>query len=147
MQAMTNVAGMLIMLAAFGQRGYAEPADRWPVLPTHNRGCYYILVDPRLYPPRRLPHFALYPPVYYSLPVARPYGHSPFAYPPGYLTPQPEPASVRPVTILNPYVPGKVGEDPSPSAGRTAARPVRVYNPFVGTSAAAPIAKSTAPRR
>ncbi len=141
------VAGMLVGVAAFGQRGYAEVGDRWPVLPAHYQGCYYILVDPRLYPRERLPHFALYPPVYYSLPVARPYGHSPFAYPPGYLTPKPEPVSARPVTILNPYVPGKAGETPSPPAGHTAAKPVRIYNRFVSQSGAAPIAKSTAPGR
>ena len=35
----------------------------------------------------RIPYYALYPPVYYSYPVARPYGYSPFAYPPGTMTP------------------------------------------------------------
>jgi hypothetical protein len=34
------------------------------------------------------PFYALYPPVYYSQPIARTYGFSPFAYPPGYPTPQ-----------------------------------------------------------
>src|ERR1700742_1986740 len=34
------------------------------------------------------PFYAMYPPVYYSRPVARTYGFSPFAYPPGVPTPQ-----------------------------------------------------------
>ncbi len=37
---------------------------------------------------RVVPHFALYPPVYYSAPVPRSYGWSPFAYPPGMMTPE-----------------------------------------------------------
>ena len=51
-----------------------------------------------------LPYFALHPPVYYSEPVPRTYGYSPFAYPPGVMTPElvGEP---QPVTINNPYVP------------------------------------------
>jgi len=32
---------------------------------------------------KRIPYFALYPPVYYGQKVARPYGFSPFATPPG----------------------------------------------------------------
>ena len=39
----------------------------------------------------RIPYYALYPPVYYSYPVARPYGFSPFAYPPGVMTPDAAP--------------------------------------------------------
>src|SRR5437868_9588893 len=34
-----------------------------------------------------VPHFAAFPPVYYSYPVARTYGYSPFAYPPYVMTP------------------------------------------------------------
>lgn len=48
----------------------------------------------------RMPHFALYPPAYYSYPVPRPYGYSPFAYP--GITPTPY-AAVEPQTIVNPY--------------------------------------------
>ena len=36
-----------------------------------------------------VPYFALFPPVYYSYRVPRTYGYSPFAYPPGILTPSP----------------------------------------------------------
>src|SRR3954470_23644902 len=51
-----------------------------------------------------LPYFALHPPVYYSQPVPRTYGYSPFAYPPGVMTPEIA-CAPQPVTINNPYVP------------------------------------------
>ncbi len=138
-----GVGGVLALVATLGARpGYAEPSVPWPALPGQGYGCYYILVDPRLYPRERLPHFALYPPVYYSLPVPRPYGHSPFAYPPGYLTPKPAPVSVQPVTILNPFVPGKPGGVSVP-ANRAAERRVRIQNPFVAGSAASAMVRST----
>lgn len=38
----------------------------------------------------RVPYFALHPPVYYSYPVARPYGYSPFALPPGVAPVEPQ---------------------------------------------------------
>src|ERR1700742_789907 len=34
-----------------------------------------------------VPYYALHPPVYYSYPVPRTYGYSPFAYPPSVMTP------------------------------------------------------------
>lgn len=55
------------------------------------------------YQEANVPHFALYPPVYYSDVVPRTYGYSPFAYPPYVQTPEVVPAP--PVTISNPYVP------------------------------------------
>ncbi len=54
---------------------------------------------------RVVPHFALYPPVYYSLPVPRTYGWSPFAYPPGMMTPEVAPPA--PAEMQNPHVPKK----------------------------------------
>ncbi|MBL8828392.1 MAG: hypothetical protein JNM18_15530 [Planctomycetaceae bacterium] len=33
------------------------------------------------YVQERVPYFAVHPPVYYSTPIARSYGHSPYAYP------------------------------------------------------------------
>jgi hypothetical protein len=50
-----------------------------------------------------IPYFALHPPVYYSVPVARTYGYSPFAYPPSVMTPPVEEGG--PQEITNPYVP------------------------------------------
>lgn len=73
-----------------------------------------------------IPFYALYPPVYYSQPVARPYGYSPFAYPPGVATPNTPPAAAQ---YLNPYVPPKDAE-PKPAVERTAG-PRTYLNPFV----------------
>ena len=50
-----------------------------------------------------VPYFAMFPPVYYSHPVPRAYGWSPFAYPPGTMTPELEPSG--PQEIINPHVP------------------------------------------
>lgn len=83
-----------------------------------------------------LPYFALHPPVYYSEPVPRTYGYSPFAYPPGVMTPEivGEP---QPVTINNPYVPGAKPaaveiKPPDRSASTSQApEPLVIVNPFV----------------
>ena len=88
-----------------------------------------------LYPRERLPHFALFPPVYYSLPVPRSYGYSPFAYPPGYPTPEIE-YTAAPATIINPYVPQEpAAPSGTPSAPtkktRLTAAPLRIINPYV----------------
>jgi hypothetical protein len=51
----------------------------------------------------RPPFYAMFPPVYYSYPVPRPYGYSPFAYPPGTMTPEVL-TDIASSTITNPYV-------------------------------------------
>ena len=81
-----------------------------------------------------VPYFALHPPVYYSLPVPRTYGYSPFAYPPGTMTPELAPPT--PVEIINPYVPqtpkkDKPASSKSASTKTVAARPQVVVNPYV----------------
>ncbi len=53
---------------------------------------------------RRVPYFAAHPPVYYSQPVPRTFGYSPFAYTPDTRTPDVVPMASAPVTIANPYV-------------------------------------------
>ncbi|MGC4002447.1 MAG: hypothetical protein QM811_04615 [Pirellulales bacterium] len=83
------------------------------------------------------PFYAMYPPVYYSQPVARTYGYSPFAYPPGTMTP--EIVQEIPQTIVNPHV----KESSAPKVNNTTAdrtvmapTPDRVQttlNPFVTT--------------
>src|SRR5215813_10941130 len=50
-----------------------------------------------------VPYFSMFPPVYYSMPVPRTYGWSPFAYPPGTMTP--DVVEDMPQEIINPYVP------------------------------------------
>ena len=52
-----------------------------------------------------VPYFAAHPPVYYSYPVPRTYGYSPFAYPPYVMTPEVVMEAQRRCEIINPYVP------------------------------------------
>lgn len=89
------------------------------------------------YQSQSLPYFALFPPVYYSCPVPRTYGYSPFAYPSYVMTPEAPPAA--PVTVTNPYVPkapAKPAEKETPPAPKvkqasTAESPLRIQNPYV----------------
>jgi hypothetical protein len=74
-----------------------------------------------------IPHFALYPPVYYSLPVPRTYGYSPFAYPPGTKTP--EISEPEPLIVPNKFVPSKAATKAEP--GEVTVRPLRIANPYV----------------
>src|SRR5437870_3480881 len=62
-------------------------------------GCYPFYAQ---YGHEHIPYFALHPPVYYSEPVARTYGYSPFAYPFGSPTPEIE------------WAPPKVEKKPEP---------------------------------
>jgi len=80
-----------------------------------------------------LPYYSLHPPVYYSLPVARSYGYSPWAYPPGTMTPEVQIA--EPLEIQNPYVP-RTKEKPGvrkgkPASDKTTFKPYTLINPFV----------------
>ena len=50
-----------------------------------------------------IPAFALHAPAYDSYPVARPYGYSPCAYPPGMMRPEREPTQAQ--GVYNPHVP------------------------------------------
>jgi hypothetical protein len=96
---------------------------------------YGVLAD-------NVPYYAAFPPVYYSVPVPRTYGYSPFAYPPGVMTPEVEAA--QPLTIENPYYDEKAAEPeaeevPAP-ADATTSLPTRgpqvVLNPYVSGTAA-----------
>ncbi len=85
----------------------------------------------------RVPYYALFPPVYYSYPVPRTYGYSPFAYPPGTMTPN-APQKVAAVEYANPFVGGarQDGAVPAPVGKQepvdpTASLPRMYYNPFV----------------
>jgi len=85
-----------------------------------------------LYRSRRLPvppYFALHPPVYYSYPVPRSYGHSPFPYPGTYRTPEIEFAKPEKKTLINPYVKQKEDDEPKVTS-TTGVAPQVVTNPF-----------------
>ena len=88
-------------------------------------GPYY-----NLYGGESIPYYSLYPPVYYSAPVPRTYGYSPFAYPPGIMTPDIECAPAA--TIPNPHVPQKAaGAKTERTAAMRHTAPKMIYNPFV----------------
>ena len=94
---------------------------------------YRVLAD-------NVPHYAAFPPVYYSAPVPRTYGYSPFASPPGVMTPDLV-GDAEPVEIVNPHF--KPASDAAPEAPedevtRTqgAAAPLLVMNPYVSTRVA-----------
>ena len=74
------------------------------------------------------PYFAMYPPVYYSHPVPRPYGFSPFAYPPGMATPN---GVVLYSSTVMPNRQARHRVKPQTTVGKTAAAPLVIENPFV----------------
>jgi hypothetical protein len=87
-----------------------------------------------------VPHFAAYPPVYYSYPVPRTYGYSPFAYPPNVMTPEIVGES-EPLEIINPHVDTTKAKPTKAADDRTAAtaastEPLIVINPFVAPNQA-----------
>ena len=91
-----------------------------------------------------VPYFAAYPPVYYSYPVPRTYGYSPFAYPPGVMTPEVI-ETVEPAIIENPHVESsapKPKAEPAEKKETTVAKPqgsepLVILNPFVAEPVAA----------
>lgn len=92
---------------------------------------------------QNVPHFAAFPPVYYSAPVARTYGYSPFAYPPGTMTPDLPSQPVAAKEISNPFFRAS-NETESPQAEAVEAdkvtqskvvAPLVVVNPYVGSEA------------
>lgn len=77
-----------------------------------------------------IPYFAAHPPVYYSAPVPRTFGYSPYAYPPGTRTPELE--YVQPSVMINPFVPQKKDVQAPTEQRKTAVRqPKRITNHFV----------------
>jgi hypothetical protein len=78
----------------------------------------------------RVPYFAAHPPVYYSTPVPRTYGYSPFAYPPDVRTPEVAGGCVvQPAAIINPYVPSSTTDHNSSEgaapANKTTSKTIR----------------------
>lgn len=84
------------------------------------------------------PYHSLHPPVYYSYPVPRTYGHSPFPYPGWMRTPDVAVVQACPQDIENPFVVPELELNESktaqPSADEFANRdpePQWIINPFV----------------
>jgi hypothetical protein len=95
---------------------------------------YSVLAD-------NVPYYAAFPPVYYSVPVPRTYGYSPFAYPPGVMTPEVVEVA-EPLSITNPYfqdTSATAEGDAAPAdqtteakpAEKAAPKPLLVINPYV----------------
>lgn len=88
-------------------------------------GFYNVIVADQL------PYFTLYPPVYYSGIVPRTIGYSPFAYPPGTMTPELVKVEGSGV-MLNPFVPqSKEKTEKKTAESRVASAPLRMVNPYV----------------
>lgn len=113
---MKNVIGMVVVAVALVLGASAEPAQAqvdgfgyggYGALGYGGIGGFGLLgLNGSAYRTGRIPtppYFALNPPVYYSRPVARPYGHSPFAYPGTHETPAPAMAK-KAAMITNPHV-------------------------------------------
>ncbi len=81
-----------------------------------------------LYWEERVPYFAMHPPVYYSAPIPRTYGYSPFAYPGEVPTPELN-FGPPPETIVNPHAQPNV--EPTSAHDQTAGGPLRMRNPYV----------------
>ena len=85
-----------------------------------------------------IPYYSRHPPVYYSYPIARAYGYSPYAYPPWVKTPEIE--RPRPALFHNEHVSAaKTVCEPHAS---TAGEPLRITNPYVVRTADAESAGS-----
>jgi len=85
-----------------------------------------------------VPYFAAHPPVYYSYPVPRTYGYSPFAYPPNVMTPEVV-QEAKPVQIVNPYVPKAQRTEQEPEQDRAVKadrqpQPLVIINPYFSPS-------------
>jgi len=79
-----------------------------------------------------IPYFSRHPPVYYSYPVARTYGWSPYAYPPGVMTPEYSSAP-EPVTVVNPHV-ERAKSSVAKAENTARVEPLRIRNPYVEES-------------
>jgi hypothetical protein len=114
---------------AFGQYG----GYGWPYDPYYG-GYGYLNTNTN----RSVPYFSVFPPVYYSYPVARTFGYSPYAYPPGVVTPGSE--SPAPAVVQNTYAPAENNGETQQT------RPLRIDNPFVEQADKPGVTKNQAPR-
>jgi len=104
---------------------------------------------------QNVPYYAAFPPVYYSAPVPRTYGYSPFAYPPGTRTPDLPSPTIAAKEILNPYVPvSTISEEDKAASEKSKADqvtrsdgrpgPLAIANPFVGSQVTGPVLHAVA---
>ncbi len=117
-----------VLCLGLGLCGMADTAAAYgPFSPYYGMWAYGNYAwGAREYSPPNAPYFALHPPVHYSHAVQRPYGLSPFAYPPG-LASATSVGVVEPLRIRNPYVANASLE----GAYADSVRPLRIVNPYV----------------
>ncbi len=128
---MIRSRSLLALLAALAMVGYfSETASAQSVAPQSTQGFPYPGWIGYYASPYSLgqipvpPYFALHPPVYYSAPVPRSYGYSPYAYSGDTRTPD----VVQPQVIDNPHV------EPKETVQRIGTKTVSaqvILNPFV----------------
>ncbi len=107
---------------------FSTPALPGPLWPTTGGSPYSLGQVPTP------PYFALHPPVYYSVPVPRTYGYSPYAYPASMVTPE---VVREPEVIVNPHVESPARLDRPRQASRATQQPLAIDNPFVRAEARA----------
>lgn len=148
---MKRLLSLIALLVAAGSAAEADAQWGFQGYPYfYGRNVYTV------YDQDRLPYFSLHPPVYYSRPIPRTYGYSPFAYPGIVRTPDLPVGD--PQIVVNPYyeavpkegtspaetpksnatpIPRKSTNNPpgknvTPSANKSAAVvPLRIINPYV----------------
>ena len=74
------------------------------------------------------PYFSIHPPVYYSAPIPRTYGYSPYAYPGSVRTP--ELSVAAPEMIHNPHAKPAIQKVDSKVKVASVVKPLLVVNPY-----------------
>lgn len=118
---------------AFGRYGGYGAYGGFGGINFGNNGYYFARTIPRVFGDAILPYYALYPPVYYSAPVPRPYGFSPYALPPGMPPAEAMPVpAAEPELTVNPYFKPKnpPGNEDQPSDQQTVFKPQLIVNPY-----------------
>lgn len=131
---MKNLIGMTVVAFAFLLVAAAEPAQAQYIGGNGvGYGGFGQLGSP--YALGRIPvppYFALHPPVYYSQPVARTYGYSPFAYPGSVRTPDVKAAAPQAKVITNPHATPVKSEKVEKELNlKLANKQLEILNPFV----------------
>lgn len=136
---MKRLLSLVALLVAAGTAVEADAQWGWQGNPYfYGRNVYTV------YDQDRLPYFSLHPPVYYSRPIPRTYGYSPFAYPGIVRTPD-LPVG-EPQIVVNPYyeaVPKEGGPSAAPPKSNAAPIP-RKSNSTAPTKNATPSANKSA---
>lgn len=125
----TKTAVCLLALAALAIWGFGNEASADDGFYASWTPLVYGGSAPNTYVGESIPYYAAHPPVYYSYPRARPYGYSPYPWPP-VVTPTECAVATEPLIIKNPHVTQEREEVPAPD-NHSAQAPLRFSNPHV----------------